>query len=363
MTNRQDRRYAAKLARQAARRGKTPAERALFGAAAAYSADRPMELDFALADLDEAWRRLEPELRDLLEDGYDEFRRDVFAQAAWGRMVATSPSGEEHEFDLEPILFPVTGRRGDILTFADDPACLAVLAASLRASGMFAEEAAIVVLPTLLASDAADLLSVGPAAAARLTTDLAALFQETASSKADALAAAEEAVRSADLPLIGAGADGEPVSCLLLGICLAPPEDWDVSDEEAEARSLAISATRASWLDSFAAELPFRLGEPVLWHEAGSSLAWHAALGEIETASVRHGLSEPATRIHACLVPETGDAVLVAQSGDIYLGPFRAPGTLVMTDVDGFAGLAEHYAGELVEYERVEEVLRLTAGA
>ena len=363
MANRQDRRYAAKLARQAAKRGRTPAERALFGAAAAYSADQPMDLDFTLDGFDKAWLCLEPDLREMLENGYDEFRRTIFADAAWGRMVATSPSGDESEFDLEPILFPVIGTRADVRIFLREPANLEALAASLRSSGMFPEEAAVSILPTVLAADAVDLTRVGPAAVARLTLALADMVQPASSTGKEFLAAAEAQVRNADLPVIGTGADGDLLSCLLLGICLAPAEDWDIPDDEAEARRLAVTATRASWFDTYAADLPFRLDEPVFWHEAGSSLAWHEVVGEIEAEISRRGGGEPVKRIHACLDPEVGNAVLVAQWGDALLGPFRASRALVSTDVDGFAGLAEHYAGELIEHERPEDVFRLVDAA
>ncbi len=359
MTNRQDRRFAAKLARQAQKRGKTPTERALFTAAAAFSAEEPVELDFALEGFDAAWAKLEPELDAFLEGGFEAFRREVFAQGAWAGLTATSPSGEETAFDLQPILFPVAGEAAEIRRFVADPVSLGTLGSSLRESGVFPENAAIAILPVVLAPAAVDLAGIGPAAVSRLVDGLSGLIEGAAAG--DASARADAALADAALPHVGE-AEGD-LSALLLGIALTPVEDWDLPDGEVEARQLAMAATRASWLDTYAAALPFRLDEPVFWHEAASSLAWHDVAGRIEAEIARRGIEASVSRIDACLAPETGDPVLAVQAGTVRLGPFHAPRALVFTDIDGFAGLAERFAGELVEHERPGQVLRLLADA
>ncbi|KQQ90294.1 hypothetical protein [Aureimonas sp. Leaf324] len=359
MTNRQDRRFAAKLARQMQTRGKTPAERAIFQAAGAFFAEETVEIDFGLEGFDAAFARLSPELDELLDGGFDAFRREVFAQAAWAGMAARLPDGGEGTFDLQPILFAATGTAKGLTGFAGDAKSLATLARSLRESGVFPEAGAVAILPVVLAPDAVDLYTVGPAAVHALTEGLAALVE--ADTPEAGLAAAREALAQAGLPTVGEG-EAE-VEGLLLGICLTPVEDWDLPDAEVEARQLAMAATRASWLDTYAATLPFRLDEPVFWHEAASSLAFHALAGRIEADLASRGVTEPVSRIDACLAPETGDPVLAVQAGTVRLGPFHAPRDLVFTDIDGFAGLAERYAGELVEHERPGQVLRLVAGA
>ncbi len=91
MTNRQDRRFAAKRARQAEKRGRTPVERALFQAASSFAAEEAMELDVSLDGFDQAFTRLEPDLDAVLDGGLDAFRREVFAQAAWAGMTAATP--------------------------------------------------------------------------------------------------------------------------------------------------------------------------------------------------------------------------------------------------------------------------------
>ncbi|WP_279481405.1 hypothetical protein [Aureimonas sp. SK2] len=356
MTNRQDRRFAAKLARQAARRGKAPAERALLVAASAYSAEQPIELDFGIEGIDAAWVRLEPELWDILDDAYEDFRRDLFADAAWGPMVMPSASGGAKGHDLQPIFLPVTGRAGDLSAFAADAARRSALANSLRASGIFPEDAGVWILPVLLAPEAVDLRTVGPAAAFHLTLGLAEAIAAPEPPEADSL---KGLVERAGLPIISVADGDTPLSALFLGVALTPADEREMTEEEAEARRLSMAATRASWLDTYAADLPFRLDEPVLWHEAGSSLAWHGVVGEIEAEIAQSGGGDRVTQLHACLLPEQGEAVLAAKLGDRFIGPFHASKSLVATDVDGFAGLAEHFAGELVEHEPPEAVLRL----
>ncbi len=251
----------------------------------------------------------------------------------------------------------MTGAGAAVLGFVRDPASLRALEASLREAGVVPERGSVAILPVLLAPEAVDLVKVGPAAVARLTGGLAGMVE--AAGSGEGLALAEEAVRDAGLPLVGEAAGEAEVAGLLLGIGLTPVEDWDLPDDEVEARQLAMAATRASWLDTYAAGLPFRLDEPVFWHEAASSLAWHAVAGRIEAEAARRGLEGEVSRIEACLMPETGDPILAARIGETWLGPFQAPRTLVFTDLDGFAGLAERFGGELVEHEKPGPVRRL----
>ncbi|RIX97991.1 hypothetical protein D3218_18080 [Aureimonas flava] len=360
MTNRQDRRFAAKRARQASRRGGTPAERALFQAAVAFAAGEPVAIDVALDGFDATLARLEPELDEVLDGGFDAFRREVFAQAAWIGLAADGPAGEADGFDLQPILFPVCGDAAEIRRFAGDPASLGALARSLRESGVFPEAAAVAVLPAVLAPEAVDLSHVGPASVARLTEALATLVERSAAGGGPV--DPEAVLAQAALPVLGADRTGEAAG-LLLGIALTPAENWDLPDREVEAMQLAMAATRASWLDTYAAALPFRLDEPVFWQEAASSLAWHAVAGRIEAEIARRGLAAPVSRIDACLAPETGDPVMAVEAGGARLGPFHAPRDLVFTDLDGFAALAERFGGELVEHERPAQVLRRLADA
>ncbi|ALN73044.1 hypothetical protein [Aureimonas sp. AU20] len=362
MANRQDRRYAAKLARQAAKGDRSPAAKALLKAAADFMADQPIEIDFSMEDMDRAWDRLKPVLWDQLEEDFPLFRRALFDDSASLQVTATSAEGEEIALDIQTVLFPVVGKRATLEAFAADQAKLDELARSLRESGVVPERSSVAIMPSVIAAFSADLDLSGPDLVHMLTKSLAETLL-TPDGADGALTFEEKADMVLEwMPSLMPETDGEEeVSGFLVGVVAVEIDTTELSEDELEAQDLSLAAAGQSWADTYASDLPFRLGGLSLWSDAGVASAWHKVACDIDAEIERRGLPREIAEVHAYLEGGVEESLLAVRCGVSMLGPFRVSNRLVFTDVDGFAAEAESLGGELIEYERAEPLLKLIA--
>lgn len=363
MANRQDRRYAAKLARQSAKVDRSPAGKALLRAAADFAMERPFEIDFELPDMEGAWDRLKAHLEDQLGDDFLDFRRALYDEASSLAMTGTSAAGDEFGFTIQTVLFPVVGPRSELTDFVANEAKLLEMATSLRQSGVVPESSAVAVLPVIVSAFAADLNLCDPGAVHTLTKTLAqTLFAPSGELKMPHTPEALSELVYDWAPSPAPEEPGEgPVSGFLLALAATALDTRDVSDEELETEDLALAAAGQSWADTYAAELPFRLGGLALWSDAGAASAWLGLAHQIEAETARRGLEPDITEIHAYFDNEVENSVFAVRCSGKVLGPFRVSNRLVFADIDSFAAEAEFHGKELIEYERADKLLKLIA--
>lgn len=358
MGNRQDRRYAAKLARQSSKGGQPPAKQAIVQAAARYLSGEPAELDLSVPDLDDVWGDAIPLLWEQLGDEFDGFRREVFERASSLSVLAQTPDGEV-QVDLYTILFPVVGEPQDLLSFAASPSRRAELSSSLTSSGVLPPKGHAEIMPVVLSQAALDFVSSGPAAVAELTSYMAEQFlappEDTRPSAEDLLAQ----IAAWALPLAADEEEG-PVSGFLLGIAAIPSDVAQApAEDDDEVADMVSVAAHDSWLDTYASTIPFRLGRLSIWSDAGAASAWQRMEAEIETERARHGYEADVSEVHVCYDDGNQVTLVAARCGEDWVGPFEIANALVFTDVDLFASDAERFGGKLVEYERPQKLRRL----